>query len=377
MFKKILRQRYHVEHQIEDLKEEVNVLLDENKHEEASKGAWLDKVKRYDSLKNIIEDINKNMDLSYAAETLVSVASSSVARNRGSCVLYLMDNQNKLALSLYKTKKEEKDLVVKAKEGDIFDLWVLRHASSLFIEDIKKDFRFDAEKLKIQDERPIGSLISVPLVVENKFLGILRLDCPQVNFYSQGDLRLLMAISDLGAVALENALLFKKTQDLAIHDELTGLYTKGYFSQRLMEECRVAITRHGGLSLLMVDIDYFKNYNDKFGHTAGDIVLKVLSDKAADFLKDFNPILSRFGGEEFCVILPGMDKLKSYEIASLLRQDLEKTKISLRRSQTNITVSVGVAYFPDDAIDAEELIRKADKAMYSAKEKGRNQVCSA
>jgi diguanylate cyclase (GGDEF)-like protein len=278
-------------------------------------------------------------------------------------------------LYLFKTKKEDLKLVIKAKEGDIFDLWVLRHTSPLLVEDIRRDFRFDLEKLKLQDLRPIASLISSPFISENRFLGILRMDNPQLNFYSQDDLRFLVTICDLGAVALENSELFQRTQDLAIHDELTSLYTKGYFLEHLKEECKRGIRQDTVFSLLMLDIDFFKNYNDKFGHTAGDIVLKKISSNIIESLKDQSAFIGRFGGEEFSVILPSLDKKKALDVASALREKIEKEKIILRRQETNVTVSVGVAAFPSDAASEDELIRLADRAMYEAKQKGRNRVC--
>ena len=292
------------------------------------------------------------------------------------CILYLVDEQTQV-LSLFKTKKENEKLIIKSKKGDIFDLWVLRHTSPLFVEEARKDFRFDLDKLKIQDIRPISSLISSPLMSEHRFLGILRLDNPVSGFYTQDDLRFFVTICDLGGVALENCKLFQKMQDLAIHDGLTSLYTKGYFLERLKEEYKRSIRQNTTLPLLMLDIDHFKNYNDKFGHTAGDIVLKNLSLTIVEFLKDSSAIISRFGGEEFCIILPCIDKKEAHVIAERLRKKIEKTKIILRRQKTNITVSIGVATFPLDTRDEDELILRADKAMYNAKQKGRNRVVSA
>jgi diguanylate cyclase (GGDEF)-like protein len=127
----------------------------------------------------------------------------------------------------------------------------------------------------------------------------------------------------------------------------------------------------------MLDIDHFKDYNDKFGHTAGDIVLKSLSSGITDFLKGLGPIVSRFGGEEFCVILSRTDKKKAASVAEELRVLIEKKKINLRGWETSITVSIGVAAFPGDASEENDLILKSDRAMYEAKQKGRNQVVCA
>jgi diguanylate cyclase (GGDEF)-like protein len=214
----------------------------------------------------------------------------------------------------------------------------------------------------------------VPFISENKFLGILRLDSAQSGTYTQDDLRFLVTISELGAVALENGELFQETQELAIHDGLTSLYRKGYFLERLKEEVKKSLRKKIPISLLMLDIDFFKNYNDKFGHTAGDIILKNLSQNMTDALKGKGAIIGRFGGEEFSAILLGIGKKEAMVLAEELRQRIEKNRVILRRQITNVTVSIGVATLPQDANDEVELMIKADRAMYAAKQGGRNRV---
>ncbi len=375
IFKKNSAQKYHFDSRIQGLREKTNLLNEQYSREYKNSIALEEKAWRYASLEKILEKMNQSLDLDVVAETLSGEAFSLIAHNLGVCILYLVDDQTQ-RLALFKAKKENPELVIKAKEGNIFDFWVLKHASPLLIEDTKNDFRFDLEKLKNQDNRLVGSLISAPFVSENKLLGIVRLDNTSAHFFSQDDLRFLGSISDLGALALENSELFKKTQDLAIHDALTSLYTKGYFRERLREEFRRCSRQNIPLSLLMLDIDLFKNYNDRFGHTAGDLVLKRVSHMLGESLANFNAIISRFGGEEFCVIISGMDKKSAHGVAESLRQAVEKEKILLRRKENHISISIGVASFPADALDEDDLIRRADKAMYSAKQKGRNRVCS-
>jgi diguanylate cyclase (GGDEF)-like protein len=203
------------------------------------------------------------------------------------------------------------------------------------------------------------------------------MDNVKPGFYSQDDLRFLATICDLGAVALENGELFQKTQDLAIHDSLTSLFTKGYFLERLKEEYLRTIRKNRTFSLLMLDIDYFKHYNDKFGHSAGDLVLKDLSHNLVDSLKELNPIITRFGGEEFCILLSGIEKEKACTIAQELCARIANNQIILRNEPTRITVSIGVASLPCDTNEPIELIFTADRAMYKAKQKGRNQVACA
>lgn len=317
------------------------------------------------------------MSLDYIGATLTEIAFSAITANKGSCILYLTHPQTQ-RLNIFKTKKEDNQQVIKAKEGDVFDLWVLKHSTPLLIEDIKKDFRFDLEKLQEEYLRPISSLISAPLISEDKFLGILRLDNQEAQFYTQDDLRFLLTICDLGAVALENSGFFEETQELAIRDGLTGLFTKGYFLERLKEECKRSLRhKQAPFSLLMLDIDYFKAYNDKFGHSAGDIVLKTLSSNISEFFKGKDALISRFGGEEFCLIVSNTAKKDALNLAERLRKSIAEAKMILRRQETNVTVSIGIAAFPEGAADENELIHKADQAMYAAKQKGRNRVCSA
>jgi diguanylate cyclase (GGDEF)-like protein len=373
LIKKYSQTRYELGTRIQDFQEKINVLNAQTSQGRKNNSGLKVKIMRYNNLKDIIEELNRSLDIDSVAESLTSIVFSTVSNSKGVCILYLINKQ--LNLQIFKTRKEDKNLVIKAKEGDIFDFWVLRHASPLLIEDARKDFRFDLEKLKNKESRPVLSLISTPLLSEHRFLGTLRLDNSQANFYSQDDLRFLVSICDLGAAALENSELFGRIQDLAIHDNLTSLYTKGYFLQRLKEESKRGMRYGKMFSLLMLDIDFFKNYNDRYGHTAGDIVLKKLSHLMAESLKESKPIIGRVGGEEFCIILLGIDKKKACRIADELRRKIEKEKINLRRQDTAVTVSIGVVTFPADATEEDELIKKADKAMYEAKQKGRNRVC--
>jgi len=331
----------------------------------------------YGELKEIVEKVNNDLSLDSVAHNLTGVVFDLIGGKTGTCSLYLADPYSR-RLTLFKTRKEDKKSVVKDKEGDIFDLWVMRHSGNLLVEDTRSDFRFDLEKAADAGSRPVRSLISAPLASADSFLGLLRLDNQRPGAYTQEDLRFLSVICGIGAVALENSMLFQRTKEFAIHDGLTGLYTKGYLIERLREEIRRSVRRKNSyFSLLMVDIDHFKQYNDNFGHIAGDIVLKNLSRLLTDSLGEFSPVISRFGGEEFCVILPDTDKKKGARLAEELRSVVAASRISLRQQQEKMTVSIGVSAFPTDAGYEDELIIKADKAMYAAKNGGRNRVVIA
>jgi diguanylate cyclase (GGDEF)-like protein len=371
--KKVSRRKSQLTFAKEALQEKINTINNRLQNSSDIYNALGQKIIRYDNLKNITQGLSQSLSLDTICQDIADFTFSLIASNKGTCLLYLIDTKNQ-NLSLFASRKENKEQVIKAKEGDIFDRWVLRHASALLVEDIGKDFRFDLEKIQEEHLRPFFSLISAPLISQDKMLGILRLDSTETACYTQDDLRFLTTISDLGAVALENAILFQRTQELAIKDSLTSLYTKGYFMGRLAEEFKRSVYQNVPLSLLMIDIDHFKEYNDKFGHTAGDIILKEISFLINNFLKKQHTISCRFGGEEFCLLLCETDKKAAVKQADELRSLIEEKKIVLRRQKMTITVSIGIASFPQDCRNEEELIYNADSALYQAKQKGRNKA---
>ncbi|MDD5655372.1 MAG: sensor domain-containing diguanylate cyclase [Candidatus Omnitrophica bacterium] len=371
--KKTSRRKAYFSFEREALQEKINTINNRLKNSGDIYNALGQKIIRYDNLKNITQELSQSLSLDTICQDIAEFTFSLIASNKGTCLLYLIDTKNQ-NLSLFASRKENKELVIKAKEGDIFDRWVLRHASALLVEDISKDFRFDLEKIQEEHLRPFYSLISAPLISQDKMLGIIRLDSMETAGYTQDDLRFLTTISELGAVALENATLFQRTQELAIKDSLTALYTKGYFMDRLAEEFKRSVYQNVPLALLMIDIDHFKEYNDKFGHTAGDIILKEISFLISNFLKKQHTIACRFGGEEFCLLLCEVDKKSAVKHADELRALIEEKKIVLRRQKMNVTVSIGIAAFPQDCRNEEELVYNADSALYQAKQKGRNKA---
>jgi diguanylate cyclase (GGDEF)-like protein len=366
--------KYSMAALIENAKEDINIAAAAHEELLTIEKALRITHDRYHTLKRIIEDINESLDIDVVAETISAIAYSAVGRRNGTCLLYVYDDAAQ-RLRLIKAHKDERQGVIKAKEGDMFDLWVWRHMSPLYIEDARSDYRFDVDRFRNPDSRVFGSLIGCPLVSAGRLRGILRLDNCNPRAYTQDDLRYLARLSDIGAVALENSQLFAREQELAIHDELTGLFTKAYLLDRLADECSRAHATSRSFCLFMADIDHFKSYNDTYGHSMGDIVLKRVSGMMHEFFKSFNACVGRFGGEELCVILPDMTKSHAHEWAVKFCKKVEQDIFLWRRQATRITISIGLSAFPDDAADDRLLIKKADEALYRAKKKGRNRVC--
>jgi len=359
--------------QSEDFQEKTNLVTENIKNSNLMIKSLNNKIRRYNSLKGLTEKLGSSLTLDDISKLLTAETFNLLSKSGNVCILYLIDSQTK-QLGIIATRRDESSPKTKSKVGDIFDNWVLLKMQPLLIEDTKKDFRFDLEKIQ-QKEREFRSLIISPLTSGKIVLGVLRIDNPKAETFNSEDLRFLSTIADLGAVAIENALLYQRTRELAIRDGLTNLYLRRYFSQQLNHEVIRAMRNDSQLSLIILDIDKFKSYNDKFGHIAGDIVLKDISRVLIDHFDAPGNVICRYGGEEFAILLPDIPKKKTISLAEDLRKKIKNTNIILRKKKTNVTVSIGVAAFPTDARIKEELIQKADEQLLKAKKLGRNKVC--
>ena len=166
----------------------------------------------------------------------------------------------------------------------------------------------------------------------------------------------------------------QKLTRLALHDRLTGLYNRGSFDEKISDELSRSTRYDRQLTLLMLDIDFFKKVNDNYGHQAGDEALKNVADIIKNSIR-ISDYPARFGGEEFMVILPETQSEKAVDLAERIRKTIESEDIHISETQTiHITISIGVATSVKD-ISADQLVKKVDEALYKAKNNGRNQVC--
>ncbi len=175
-------------------------------------------------------------------------------------------------------------------------------------------------------------------------------------------------------LGIKRALLYKKVQEMAIRDSLTGVSSRRYLMQRFHEEIARSDKFNYKFSLLMIDTDHFKEYNDRYGHFVGDAILREVSQTIRESIRQID-LVGRYGGEEFMVILTETDREGAGFAAERIRQAIEAKRIKVYDEDFHITVSIGIALFPDDSRQAQPLIDKADQALYQAKQSGRNQVC--
>jgi diguanylate cyclase (GGDEF)-like protein len=360
----------------QDFLEQANLLESDIEKEWKAVQAIQKKMIDYGQLKGIAEELNESFTLHETSKTLSTEVSRLFGQKDVTVILYLFHSKTG-ELGISASQKGQMAVNLKAKKGDIYDHWVAKNMQALLIEDARNDFRFDLEKVYTEDSRAVQSLMSVPMTIGTKAIGILRLDSPKQNYFHAENIRLLTTIADLGAVAIENAQLYERIEDLAIRDSLTGLFLRRHFLSRLTHELNRELRQEKTLAFLMIDLDHFKKYNDKYGHMAGDIVLKTLALMLTEIFHEPGSMICRYGGEEFALFIPDCSKERALELAEDLRKKVESQAIILRREKTKVSVSVGVAVFPQDAHLKDDLIEKADMALYQAKKKGRNRACTA
>jgi diguanylate cyclase (GGDEF)-like protein len=212
-------------------------------------------------------------------------------------------------------------------------------------------------------------------VIQDRVIGFLCSYSSRKGFLDQEKFSNYKVFYNQMAIGLQKSLLYEKVQKLSITDGLTKLYSHRYFKQRLEEEVVLAGRYSSPLSLLILDIDHFKRYNDSYGHVAGDHVLT----QVAGILKsqaEGTHLVARYGGEEMVLIAPETTKPKAVELAERIRLKIAEFVFEAGHETTSVTVSIGVATFPEDAANGTDLISKADQALYAGKGGGRNKVVS-
>lgn len=268
-----------------------------------------------------------------------------------------------------------KGMRIKANQG--IAGWVANHREAVLLSDVSKDKRFHAEIDNISGFRT-RSLICVPLICRENVLGVIELVNKRIGEeFTDEDLEILKHLADYIAIAIDNAKNFEKIEELTIRDDLTCLYNTRFFHEMLDREIKRSKRKQRELSLIFIDMDHFKEVNDTYGHLCGSKLLKEVANVIIDSVRNIDvPI--RYGGDEFVIILPETNKIQASQVANRILENLRAFDF-LKEEQLNLklTASVGFATYPDDAKDKDDLIRKADNAMYSVKNTTRNNVQAA
>ncbi|NIQ98192.1 MAG: diguanylate cyclase [Desulfuromonadales bacterium] len=248
-----------------------------------------------------------------------------------------------------------------------------RNKRTVYVEDLSADERSLGYKGRAQTD---GSLMSAPMVIRGRLIGVLNLHKNAVGAFSHSEIKLAQAIANQAAIAIENAHLYETTRSLSMTDELTGLANRRHFQEILEREKRQAERYKGKFSIVMLDIDHFKNYNDTHGHLTGDAALKEVAGLLLENTRGVD-LVARFGGEEFVILLSQTDCAGGVRVAEKIRSAVHEMQFpgeAASQPGRSMTVSLGVTTYPDHGLHLEELLNLADTALYRAKKSGRNRV---
>jgi diguanylate cyclase (GGDEF)-like protein len=224
----------------------------------------------------------------------------------------------------------------------------------------------------------MNSLICTPIKLGGEIIAIIHLDAARKNAFSQEDLEFCELLSKEISIAMERSLLYSRVKDISTRDGLTGCFNRRKFDVDIVAEMAAARLGEKPLSFLMIDIDWFKKYNDHHGHPKGDELLKQMVQVFASATRPSDKIY-RYGGEEFAILLLNTNREGAMSAAARIRKTVEQERFEgEKESQPNgkVTISIGTASYPSDTNNKEALIEAADSALYRAKQSGRNQVCA-
>ena len=253
--------------------------------------------------------------------------------------------------------------------------WVIENQATLFLPDLRNDTQIgDIKRTIIGKNKTSQSWIGVPLKTAH-VTGLLAVASYKPNAFGQTDMELLSNMAQHAALALDNTIHHKQVENQSRLDSLTGTYNHRYFLKALQELIDEAHLKKKVVSLIMLDIDFFKSYNDSFGHQVGDLVLTKLCETIQQNIKK-DDFVGRWGGEEFVITLPGAKGDEAHQVAKRIQKTMQELVLSHPKHDQipAPTVSQGISVFPDEADEISRFIYLADQRLYKAKERGRNQI---
>ncbi len=334
----------------------------------------LENAKLFSKMEQLIKNLEKVSTISalmnshIQLEDLLSHFVKSIKENfphyNTSIILYNQFNELEIkAYSGYTDKYIERvNEMLKMGEGIVG--WVAEHKTPVHVKDTRSDPRF-VGRLDV----PMSE-IAVPLEISSGMIGILDIESEGVNSLDENDFRIVTILASHLSVSIDNTFKYEETKRIANTDPLTNTYNYRFFIDKLKEELERSKKLSIPLSILMLDIDYFKEINDNYGHMVGDMVIKDLAQLLSKTVRK-GDIVIRYGGDEFFIILPGTGKQFTHSIAEKINKLVKKTNFT---NGIKITVSVGTVTYPDDGDSVETLLKWVDDALYDAKRKGRDRI---
>ena len=216
--------------------------------------------------------------------------------------------------------------------------------------------------------------VTIPLMIEKEIVGVLNVNDGEQDTFDQSNLEFTLDLSEFISMSVSNAILYEKTRRLAVTDGLTGISNRHQVEQVLQSEFKRSMRYDVPLSVILLDVDCFKDVNDTHGHQKGDDVLVVVASLLKKVCRA-NDIAGRYGGEEFLMVLPQSNAKGAFKIAERVREEMMKMSFAADKSNFSVTASCGVAEFNKDSMEnIDQLVAVADQALYEAKNGGRNKT---
>jgi diguanylate cyclase (GGDEF)-like protein len=379
---------WHLRHEQEEvdfrrlrqpLQEAKDLAEEQLKHSRAEAETGKQRSKESDALFMVSREISKVLTLQDMVAFTTEQLMLALKKRRGGpkgvtstrfAILLLDEGSRRFRLAGGMGIAAEESPAFEAAPGDgSLMAWLAQQARPIHLNDVHED----PVLRRLAAPRGIKSVISIPLIIREELMGLIVAHDLVASAFSREDFNDLRILGSQLSIGVKKATLYDKVQRLSITDGLTGLYVHRYLQERLDEEVRRASRYNSPLSFLMIDIDFFKKYNDEHGHLAGDEVLKRVS-KVLTSLAGASDLVARYGGEEFAFILPAQDKPAAMAKAESIRKAIEEQVLVFDGQETHVTISCGLASFPQDAMTKNGLIDRSDQALYEAKSQGRNRV---
>jgi diguanylate cyclase (GGDEF)-like protein len=288
-------------------------------------------------------------------------------------MLMVDEERQELVFELALGGKGKEVSAFRVKMGEGIAGWVAQTGQPVIVNDVAKDPRF-ARRFDSETRFKTRSMLCAPLVSRGRTIGVVQVINRQQGNFTRADQQVLLTLVEPCAIAIENAILFQKAEQLTITDDLTKLFNSRYMNLYISREI-TRCKRHGiPLSVIFLDLDGFKGINDQYGHLAGSTTLTEVGRILTQCVRE-SDILARYGGDEFVAVLPETPAAGALVIGERIRRAIEEHVFLTSQSlSARISASIGIAAYPDHALSPEGLIQKADQAMYRVKERDKNGI---